>query len=77
MKNQLTSGENHYDNGVAYINTTNTFQAYTVNGMENIPLFIALGHEMAHGMDPQKKSDFFGSWIDTRTSQRKNEEKKM
>lgn len=76
IKIEQTSDGNYYKDGVAYINTTNTFQAYTVNGLENIPLFIALGHELAHGMDPQKNPNFFGPWIDTRTSQEIKDGKK-
>lgn len=76
IKIEQTSDGNYYKDGVAYINTTNTFQTYTVNGLENTPLFIALGHEMAHGMDPQKNPDFLGPWIDTRTPQEKKDGKK-
>lgn len=69
IKIEETSGENHYDNGAAYINTKNTFQTYTVNGLENTPLFIALGHEMAHGMDSQKNPDYFYPWVKGKTKE--------
>lgn len=69
IKIEQTSDGNYYKDGVAYINTTNTFQTYTVNGLENTPLFIALGHEMAHGMDPQKNPDYFYPWVKGKTKE--------
>ena len=67
IKIQSTSEGNYYKDGIAHINTIDTFKVFTINGMEQVPLFIALAHEMAHGKDPQKNPDAFGPWIETRT----------
>ncbi|SEN11825.1 RHS repeat-associated core domain-containing protein, partial [Chryseobacterium taichungense] len=72
IKIQSTTGGSEHKEGIAYINTSLEVKLNTVNGLERVPILIALAHEMAHEMDPQKKPDFFGPWIDTRTPQQIN-----
>jgi len=55
IKIESTTKGNSYENGVAYINTLLKPDSPTVSGLQGVPLFIALAHEMAHGMDPIKK----------------------
>ncbi|SEN13314.1 Effector protein, partial [Chryseobacterium taichungense] len=55
LKIEATTNGNSYNDGVAYINTLLKPQSPTINGLQGVPLFIALAHEMAHGMDPIKK----------------------
>ncbi len=65
---QSTTGENYYDKGTAYINPSLKSNYPTTDGqVSDSPFFIKLGHEMAHGMDPEKNGDVFGPWVGGRT----------
>lgn len=71
-----TEGGSYHEPGNVYLNTTNTFQAWTTNGIkENIPIFIALAHELGHEIDPQKNSDLFGPWVDPRSDAKRADDK--
>lgn len=71
-----TQGGSYHKSGEVYLNTTDTFQAWTTNGiLEDIPIFVALAHELGHEIDPQKQPDFFGAWIDPRTAAQKADDK--
>lgn len=63
IKIQPTTEGSNYEDGVAYINTTSNTKYSTVDGLRGAPLFIALAHEMAHGMDPIQNYKLMGSWI--------------
>jgi RHS repeat-associated protein len=61
---QSTTEGNNYLKGVAYINMSSVNDKLpTVDGYLTRPLFIALGHEMAHGMDPYGNSAIPLTWV--------------
>ncbi|ROH99390.1 DUF6443 domain-containing protein [Chryseobacterium daecheongense] len=65
---QITTGINNYLNGVAYINPDLSSSYPTSDGkFSDSPFFIKLGHEMAHGMDPEKNIDALGLWVGGKT----------
>ena len=64
IKIQSTTEGNSYLNGVAYINLSSVNDKLpTVDGYFTRPLFIALAHEMAHGMDPHRNSVIPQTWV--------------
>lgn len=65
IKIQSTTAGNYYLNGAAYINLSSVNDKFpTVDGYLTRPLFIALGHEMAHGMDPERNSIIPQTWVE-------------
>jgi len=65
---QSTTDENSYNNGTAYVNLSLKSNYPTSDGqVSDSPFYIKLAHEMAHGMNPMKKSDLFGPWVGGKT----------
>ena len=63
IKIEQTNGKTEYADGRICFNTTSTATVYTIDGPQASPLFITLGHEMAHAMDPIKNRNLLNSWI--------------